>query len=551
MQLRPYQKAAADGAFREWEEHQSTLIVMPTGAGKTRVASEIIRRFYPKRSIFLAHRFELVQQAKTQIETATGISCDIEMADLVAANDLFSKSPVIISSIQTQCAGKNGGRMTRFKPEDFGLVVVDEGHHGTAETYRRVLDYYKQNPAIKILGITATPDRTDEEALGQIFESVAFDYELTDAINEGWLVPIEQQIVQIRSLDFSHVKTTAGDLNGADLAAVMEDENNLQGMVGASIEIIGQRKSIVFTSSVRHAELCCNIFNRHRAGMAGWVCGETGKDERRLILKDFGESKIQVLCNVGVATEGFDCPDVECVIMGRPTKSRALYTQMAGRGTRPLTGTLDELHSDYERKEAIAVSKKPSVLILDFAGNSGKHKLITTADILGGKYSEEAIEAAVKKATESGEAKKIEELLELSEQEIRDRIEKARLLEEAARAKVLAKVKYTTQTVNPFDVWDLKPHKEKGWDHGKVLSMKQRGILVKIGIDPDQVGYAGGKQLLNEQFRRWKNNLATMKQCRALKKFGYDTKDMTMKEALALLDQIAKNGWRKPEPVPA
>lgn len=553
MQLRPYQKNAADAAFREWETHQSTLIVCPTGGGKTRIASECILRFQPKRSLFLAHREELIFQAKNQIEFATGISCDIEMAELKARADLFSTAGVIVSSIQTQCAGGNGGRMTRFKPDEFGLVIVDESHHGTASTYRRVLDYYKQNPAIKILGITATPDRADEEALGQIFESVAFDYEISEAINDGWLVPIVQQIVKIASLDFSHVKTTAGDLNGADLAAVMEDEKNLQGMVGASIEIIGSRKSIAFTSSVRHAELCCNIFNRHRGGMAAWISGNTPKDERRLILKDFSEGKIQVLCNVGIATEGFDAPDVQCVIMGRPTQSRALFTQMIGRGTRPLTGTLDELHSAYERKEAIEASAKPSVLILDFAGNSGKHKLITTADILGGKYSDEAVELANKKARESGKARNTEELLAESEAELRERMERAeksKFMEGLARAKVLAKVEYSVRTIDPFNAWDLTPRKEKGWDHGKVLSDKQRALLSKMGIDPDKIGYAAGRQLLNEQFRRWKNGLATMKQCNTLKRFGYETRDLTMQQASMLIDGLKANGWIRPQPQP-
>src|SRR5205823_2117669 len=147
-----------------------------------------------------------------------------------------------------------------------------------------------------VLGVTATPDRADEEALGQIFESVAYDYEILDAINDGWLVPVMQQMVKITGLDFSHIRTTAGDLNGADLARVMEDEKNLQGMVGASIEIIGGKRTIMFTSSVRHAEMCCNILNRHHQGMAKWICGTTPKDERRQTLKDFENGKVQVVC---------------------------------------------------------------------------------------------------------------------------------------------------------------------------------------------------------------------------------------------------------------
>lgn len=550
MNLRLYQKDAADAVFREWEKVQSTAVILPTGCGKTRVASEVILRAQPKRTLFLAHREELIFQAQRQIKMATGLESEIEMAELKASTSLFNNMPVVISTIQTQCAGKNGGRMTKFKPEDFGVVIVDEVHHGVAASYQKVLEYYKQNPNIKILGITATPDRADELALGKILETVAYTYEMVAAINDGWLVPIQQQMISVGTLDYSHVRTTAGDLNGADLAAVLEDEKNLQGMVGATIQTIGDKKAIAFTGSVRHAQMCCEIFNRHRSGMATWVCGETPRDERRLKLKDFIEGKIQVLCNCGIATEGFDCPDVQVIIMGRPTKSRALYQQMVGRATRSLTGTLDDLHSAYERKQAIAESPKPSMTVLDFVGNSGKHKLITAADILGGKYPEEVRELAKRRAEKDGNAKNVEDMLKESEEEIRQRIEKQRLEEEARRARLVAKVQFRSKIVDPFDVFDTRPTQSKGWDHGRRLGEKSRGILQRMGVDPDKIGYERGMQLVMNQMERWKKGLCSPKQAKLLLRYGYtNAAQLTMKEASKLIDGLAANGWKKPSPI--
>lgn len=419
-----------------------------------------------------------------------------------------------------------------------------------APSFRKVLDYYRQNPSLKILGVTATPDRADEEALGQVFQSVAFDYEILDAINDGWLVPVEQQMVNIEGLDFSQVRTTAGDLNGADLAAVMEAEKNLQGIAGASIEIIGNRQTLAFTVSVKQAERLAEIFNRHRPGMADWVCGATPKDKRHKILQDFSQRKIQVLCNVGVLTEGYDEAGVEVIVQARPTKSRCLYAQIIGRALRPLENLVDVWESSEDRKIAIAESPKPSALILDFVGNSGRHKLMTTADILGGKVSEAAIEKAINKAKREGRPVDMAKELEAAEAELRREEEERRQREAARRARVVAKAQFSVQTISPFDVFHLMPARERGWDKGKTLSEKQRSLLLKQGIDPTGMPFVQAKQIIDHQFYRWKNNLCSIKQARCLQKAGYtDAQTYTREQASALISQLAQNGWKPVQPV--
>ena len=487
------------------------------------------------------HREELAFQAKARIESIAGIDCEIEMAEMKASVNLFNRTPCVIASVQTLHR-----RLSQFHPGDFSVVICDEAHHAPAASWLKILEHFKQAPGLKILGVTATPDRADEEALGQVFDSVAFDYEILDAIHDGWLVPVNQQMVHIGGLDFSDVKTTAGDLNGGELAAVMEAEKNLQGMCGSSIELIGDKPGLMFAASIKHAEMGCEIFNRHRPGMAAFICGSTPKEDRREILKRFTGGDIQILCNVGIATEGFDAPHVAVILNGRPTKSRSLYAQIAGRALRPLTGLVDGLATAEERKAAIAESSKPFALLVDFVGNSGRHKLMTTADILGGKVSDEAVELAITIAKSKQGQVRMTDLLDEAEKTIREEREQRRLAEAARKARLIAKVQYRTQTVPPFEVFDLEPARERGWDSGKRLTEKQNALLLKQGIDGHAMPYAQAKAVLNEMFRRWSGKLATYKQCALLKKHGYDTKEMTMQDASSKIDALAKNGWRRP-----
>lgn len=549
MILRSYQVGCVDSVFKEWEEVKSTLGVLATGGGKTLIAAEVIRRVQPARAMFIAHREELITQARASITGHTDLECGIEMADSYVHTSMFGDVPVVIATVQTlnsRWCGRT--RMSRFKPSEFGVLVIDEAHRGIAKTYRNVINYFTQNPKLRILCITATPDRGDEEALGQICDSVAFDIEILDMIHDGYLVPVEQQFVSISGLDFSHMRTTAGDLNGADLSAVMEAESNLQGVAGSLIQIMGKRRTIVFTASVRQAETISCIFNRHQPGMSDWVCGATNKDSRREMLARFQRGDVQVICNCGVLTEGFDNPGVEIIAMARPTKSRSLYAQMAGRSTRPLPRVIDGLDTADERKAAIAASAKPVCTLIDFVGNSGRHKLMSSVDILGGKVSDAACSMTLEMAKKSGQPVRISEELDKAEAKLIEQMRQFKLAEEARRAKIVARVTFTSKQINPFDVYDLVPVKARGWDNTRTLSEKQRIMLRKhLGIDPDTIPYPQARQLIAEQFRRWDEKLCSLKQAACLKRYGYDTKNLSREDASKLMDGLAKNGWKKPQ----
>lgn len=559
MKLRSYQSGASNSVFTEWESGiVSTLGVLPTGGGKTIVFADIIRRSFPRRTMVIAHRQELIFQARDKIRSTTGLSVDIEMGDYRSNENcrngaLFTgsgRASVVVSTVQTHTAGGDGGgRMGKFNPNDFGLLVIDEAHHAISASYRKVIDYYRTNPNLKVLGVTATPDRGDEEALGQVFESVAFDYELRDLIKDGWLVPIRQHEVTIDGLDYSGIRTTAGDLNGADLAAVMESEKNLHGIASASIASIGDRRALVFTASVAHAKSLSEIFNRHRPGCSSWVCGATDKDDRKMILAEFQRGKIQVVCNCSVLTEGFDDPGVEVVVMARPTKSRALYAQMLGRATRPHESIAHTLNDAENRPALIAASAKPHCLVIDFVGNSGRHKLITPADILGGKVSDKILEAVAIRARNAGKPVDTQELIDDEEAQEAER-EKRRLEEEARRARLTAKASFKSREVDPFDILQITPVASRGWDKGKTLTEKQANFLRKQGLDPSKMEYSKARQLIGAMMDRFSAHLCTLGQAKVLKKYGIDT-NISFDLASKTIDAIAKNGWRKPAVLPS
>lgn len=555
MKLRAYQEQAHDAVWEQFETKSSTLVVQPTGTGKTVVFACIIKTFLERhpnsRVMVLAHREELIRQAASKIFNVTGVYPGIEMAAERADMVMFQTDRVIVSSVQTQTAGGFGGkrRMQKFKPEDFGLVIIDEAHHAVSPSYRAVIAHYRQNPNCKILGVTATPDRSDEAALGQVFESVAFVYEITDAIHDGWLVPIRTHSVHIKDLDYSHIHTVAGDLNGGELAAVLEDERMAQEVARPIVAEARWKKTLIFAASVKHAEQLSDIINRQQPGSARWVCGKTDRDIRAEMLRDYAESKFQFLVNVGVFTEGFDEPSIEMVALARPTKSRALFAQMIGRGTRPLPGIVDGVPVAADRCAAIARSRKPFVEILDFEGNAGRHKLVTAADILGGNYDTEVVELAIREAKAAGKA--VDVMAGLAEAKHKIAEQNAEKERQAHRRKhVLAQVSYERKAIDLFDVLDIEPARVREWDREKKLSQKMIDMLERNGIDkPDQLPYGQAQQLVGEVIRRFKEKQCTFKMAKVLKKYGYPT-NMSMTDASRTIDAIAQNGWKRPADAP-
>ena len=551
MILRPYQDEAVQSALDVFDAKQSALIVLPTGCGKTVVAANIAKHYMDLGKIlWIAHREELIFQGQDTLERVTGQNADIEMADAWATAGLFG-SKIVVSTIQTQISGTNGGRMTRFNPDEFSLVVVDECHHAPSDSYRTMLEHYKQNSNVKILGLSATPDRLDEKALGQIFNDVAFDYGILDAINDGWLVPVKELPVSILDLDYSTVGSVAGELNGKDLARVLEEDKILYGMATPILDLCGDDKTLIFTASVVQAERMCSILNNEKPGSAEHVSAGTPKEVRRDLFARYKSRDFQYLANVGIATEGWDEPDVRYIAMARATKSRMLYAQVMGRMMRCLPGVVDgeNLDTPEKRRAAIAASDKTECTILDFAGNAGKHKLVHPADVLGGTYSDEVVTRATENIERDGKPADLASELEKAERELARR---HRLRQETeARKHIKGKSLYKVGSTDPFDVLDLVPCREPGWHKGRKPSDRQRAALEKFGINVhEDMSFTHASQLLDKLITRSKAGLPTYKQTKLLqgKGFGDELSQLTFRQASAIIDQIAKAKWITPKP---
>lgn len=536
----------------------SLLGVAATGLGKTLIFASIAKRFietFGGKVIVFAGTRELVFQAKDKIERSTGLTVEIEMGELKASMERTLFKPhadVVCATWQTSTSGGDGGgRMSKFNPHDFSLVIIDEADGAVSWSYKKILDYFRQNPKIKIFGTTATPDRSDNESLGQIFEAPAFErnYDILFGINGGWLVPVFQQVVEVESIDIANVKTVAGDLSSSELNAVMIQEKNLHGIVKPTIEIIGDRRGIGFASSVEHAKICSNIMNRHRAGMSAWVCGKTEDTDRAKIISDFARGEIQFLWNFGVFSRGFDDSGVEVIAMGRPTKSRSLYSQWVGRGTRPhesIAHKLDQCAADAVRRILIDRSCKKNCLIVDFVGNSGKHKLISTADILGGDVSEDAIKEAIEEARRHGRPVRMDKSVEEQEKIVKER--KKKEADEAARKAALKlEVKYSTNVVDPFNLKSASPTQPKSVaDTKKKPSEAMKALLRKGGINPDNMTYTEAHQSIGLLRARWAGGLCSVKQMESLKKFGYDAAKFTFEQAESAFKELKAHKWKKP-----
>jgi len=951
VKLRSYQQRSLDRIHAAFEQSNSTLLVLATGLGKTIIFSHLAKDYIKKGQIMvLAHREELVGQAWRHLNKITSVEPDTEMGDYHAATWGAAKSGIIVGTIQTQVSGRNGfNRMSKFNPDDFSLLVIDEAHHAAADSYRKVIAYYRRNPNLKVLGVTATPDRADEKALGQIFESVADEYEIADAINDGWLVDIVQRSVYVDGLDYSSVKTVAGDLNGADLARVLEVEKILHEFAAPTIELAGDMKTLIFAASLFQAERLCEIINRHKPDSARWVHGGTPKEERRELWPAYTRGDFQFLINVGITcldseteiltsdgwvgheniskqhrianydnndgsiffkcperieirdrlpqermvyletknrsirvteghrmlyrtwrdgrfiesragklvnkacalpisgvadpfdirpeqehrdyttksrrhtishnayalrtnnsfdwdesfqeaerrlrrreamryldpdvltksecrfigfwmgdgtrrklqsggieyvltqstaypgiikwvdtlleilrcdvvrkdkqcvskksdkknvkwslcrgtgfgpqsrlgiyhlepyldkngshllwglnveqfralieglwmadgehgkaerpindrwriggtnknlfdllqaiaccrgyranisggqkqrgtdkplwklmisrrdqhcmtkyrlqfenvwkpekvwcvkstsgwivtrrrgtvtvsgnTEGWDEPGVECIVLARPTKSRSLFAQMIGRGTRSLPNVLTEDMDAEARKFAIRASAKPYLTVLDFVGNAGRHKLVTPADILGQAYDDIEVDGVMKSVTELANklaAEKSEQTGqpvlvsdELDEAQRQLLLEAERAEEERKRAGLTVKARYSTAQINPFKVYDMAPWREREWNKGREPTPKQLEFLTSRGVDPSGLSFTHASQLIDRIVKDSKLKLASFKQVKILKRFGYETENMSKKEASEIITTLAANNWKR------
>lgn len=326
MELRPYQREAKEAIFENWKRGtKKTLLVLPTGCGKTivfaKVAEECVKN--GDRVLILAHRGELLEQASDKIAKATGLGCATEKAEVTCLGSWFR---IVVGSVQTMMRKK---RLEQFPENYFDTIIIDEAHHCISDSYQRVLQHFS---GAKVLGVTATPDRGDMKNLGSVFESLAYEYTLPKAIKEGYLSPVKAVTIPLK-VDLTGVGMQSGDFKAGDLGTALDPY--LHTIAEEMKEYCHGRKTVVFLPLVKTSQKFRNILNEN-----GFQAAEVNGDsqDRAEVLKDFGEDRYNVLCNSMLLTEGWDCPSVDCIVVLRPTKVRSLYCQMVGRGTRLAPG---------------------------------------------------------------------------------------------------------------------------------------------------------------------------------------------------------------------
>ena len=513
QELRPYQQQARDRIHAEWDAgHTRTLLVLPTGTGKTivfaSVAADQVRA--GDRVLILAHRGELLEQAADKLQRSTGLVSAVEKAESTCLDSWFR---VVVGSVQTL---QRTARLERFPRDYFGTIIIDEAHHAITDGYRRILDYFS---GAKVLGVTATPDRGDMRNLGEVFDSLAFEYKLTDAIKEGYLCKIMAQTIPLQ-LDITSVTMSGGDYAVGDLGTALDPY--LEQIAAEMARRCKSRKTVVFLPLIKTSQKFRDLLNAH-GFRAAEVNGQSA--DRKEVLADFDAGKYNVLCNSMLLTEGWDCPSVDCVVVLRPTKVRSLYSQMVGRGTRLSPGKTD-------------------LLLLDFLWMTDKHELCRPADLVcedrtvARQMTEHLAETGCPEDIEEAAAQASEDVVAQREEALAKQLEEQR----RKKAKLVDPLQYE-MSIQAEDLAGYVP--AFGWEAGPP-SEQQTAALEKLGILPDAVESAGKAALLLDRLnKRRDEGLTTPKQIRCLEKYGFQhVGTWSFEAARHMIDRIAAQGWR-------
>lgn len=516
IQLRPYQSAALKAVMGEWDSGiQKTLLVLPTGCGKTivfaKVTEECVRQ--GDRVLILAHRGELLDQAADKIKNATGLMCATEKAEQSCLDSWYR---VTVGSVQTLMRDT---RLNRFPEDYFSKIIIDEAHHCISDSYQKILHYFSH---ADVLGVTATPDRGDMKNLGSVFQSLAYEYTLPKAIKEGYLSPIKAVTIPLK-LDLSGVSVQSGDFKASDIDNALDPY--LHSIADEMLNYCKDRKTVVFLPLVKTSQKFRDILNS-KGFKAAEVNGNSA--DRAEVLKDFDDGKYNVLCNSMLLTEGWDCPSVDCIIVLRPTKVRSLYSQMVGRGTRLCPG-------------------KEHLLLLDFLWHTERHELCHPASLIC--ETEETANKMTKNLEENaGQSFDIMEAQEQAQSEVIAQREEAlakQLDEMRKRKRKLVDPLQYEMSIQAEDLAGYVP--SFGWEMAPP-SEKQIQSLEKLGIFADEIENAGKAKLLLDRLNlRREEGLTTPKQIRFLENRGFQhVGTWQFDSAHKLIERIAANGWHLP-----
>lgn len=516
--LRDYQVECLAAIEEGWKKYSRLLAVLSTGAGKTIIFAQVAKREVEAggRVLILAHTDELLEQAIDKIFRSTGLEADKEKADNFAS----PHAKIVVASIQTI---SRTNRLTAFADDHFSLVICDETHRALAKSYQKALAFYHfgahslddgwklpppevpyQHKA-RVLGVTATPNRSDRRSLGEFYQNCCFEFGLLEACREGYLVrPIVRNIPL--KLDLRGVKKTAGDY---DVHQVVDRITPFLDLIATHIANEARNlKTVVFTPSVDTARLCAEALVRHGID-ASFVSGQC--PDRSEKLETFhAKGNGSAICNAMILTEGWDHPEASCICVLRPTKIQSLYTQCIGRGTRTLPGVIDGLRTREERLAAIARSAKKQVLILDFLWLTDSVDLISPVDLVA--TTPELKKAMLKK----GET----DLLKAEEEAQKDllkSLEKAAKKHEHRQPRTIDPIAWAVSLGDAV----LDNYTPETTADSQPASKQELDFILDAGLDTSKIKTSGHAQrVINRIVDRDKLGLATVKQLTFLKNLG-------------------------------
>ena len=501
MQLRYYQQDAIDAVLKNESQFGKQLVVMPTGAGKTICFAALAQHKLPSRTLVLADKEKLVEQACEKIEQSTGMIAGREQAQYKADHD----NAIVVSSVQTMI-----NRLGKWPKNHFDTVVVDEAHHCVADMWQEVLAHFDDHA--KVVGFTATPFRSDKRELASYFDEVSYEIGLKTLIDDRFLCPIKLKALPTR-IDLNNVPTVAGDFHAGKLHDTLTPL--LRDIALQIKQHAGGRKTLVFVpliaTSKAFVEICKDI------GLKAHHVSSAEKDKRTL-LKYFSSCDGELMSNAMILTEGYDNPKISCVVNLRPTKSTTLYCQMVGRGTR-------------------IAANKDDLLVLDFLWDHQRHNLVRPANIF--TENPEVARIMTERSFKGGgevdmtelERDALEERHRTLEERIREnRQRKARTLDPTEFSLVLGNL--GAAEYEPTMPWHHEP-----------ITTKQRQILNRAKFDMESVQDRGhASALIDMIVPRWKEKMATPPQVMMLRKLRHpNPTKATFKEA----DQYISRMFRR------
>ncbi len=520
MELRPYQNEAVKAIKNEWNQgHQKTLLVLPTGTGKTVVFSKVVEEEVEdgSKALILAHRGELLDQASNKLKATCGLDSVLEKAE---SSSIGSPHNVIVASVQTLSQEK---RLTNFHKDYFKTIVVDEAHHSTSDSYQRILQHFD---GAKVLGVTATPDRGDQRSLSKYYDSKAYEYSLHQAIKEGYLCPVKAQMIPLE-LDINQVGISNGDYAVGEIGSALEPYLNQIAL--EMLKYCTNRKTVVFLPLIKTSQKFCDLLNLHGL-RAAEINGNSA--DREKILSDFEAGEYDVLCNSMLLTEGWDCPAVDCIIVLRPTKVRSLYQQMVGRGMR-------------------LAPNKTELLLLDFLWMTERHDLCRPSALIS--KDEEVARRIDKKMMDKSSGIDLLLAEEESEHDIIQEREAALARELATMRKKKQKLVDPIQYAFSIEAEDLANYEPTfAWEMAPATP-KQLDYLEKHGIFPDSVSNCGMASLIISKLKnRQIEGLATPKQIRFLERYGFLHVGIWAFDAASkMITRISNNNWLLPRGINA